>query len=116
MAKDVYLVCPKCERFVGYDSEEQAKTTASSHNKSRHDGTEMTVIITPSMDGVRKLMKKAQETLSDDQLTQFQNYLRNQPKVMDRYFTWNGNFDEWHDDFDDYKKLKRIILLKEDEE
>lgn len=116
MAKDFYLVCPRCERFVGYNNKSEAQDTANSHNNSRHSGDEMTVIITPSMDGVRKLMSKAQETLSDDQLNQFQNYLRNQPKVMDRFFVWNGEFDEWHDDFDDFQTLKQIILLREDEE
>jgi len=73
----------------------------------------MSLVIQPDLDDVRKLMSLAEDTLSDDQLEQFQNYLLNQPHVMDKYFHWNGNFDQWHDDFEQFQTLKNIIKLED---
>jgi uncharacterized Zn finger protein (UPF0148 family) len=107
--EDVYIVCPICQRFVKQETVEEAEPKIESHNNSHHDGEEVAIHCRQTVEGVEKIMSQAKDVMTDDQLNQFQNYLRNQPKVMGNFFVWNGGFDKNHDEFADFKKVVEAI-------
>lgn len=103
-----HIVCPKCERFLERSDEAAARQAAEDHNEKWHDNDEVALVIRPTYEDAEELITRAEAVLSSSELDAFRNYVRRN-RVMDGFFKWDGQWDEYHDEFEDFQRLDEIM-------